>query len=326
MQAAFFTRIMHTRGFGLGVGIIAFLAACFYFFGGYAENIPGDRGLALPSANEWFANPYVDFGAAMGGAVAAMIILLLLNKVHNVLRSMTSVYIAFFGAMMAATANLFVQFYTGTVLLIIVALSLLLILGCYRDVKATPRVYLIFLLLSGFAATQYCFIFYLPVFLIACAQMRIFNGRTFVAAMLGIITPWWIMLGFGIITLSDIHLPQLISVFAGIGPEDTVLLLITVGLTALLFLTALVLNLMKAIAYNARSRAVNGVISITALATIVAMGADYRNLIAYVPLLDFFAALQAAHYLSTHRVDKSYIIIAVILVIYAALFVCQTVM
>lgn len=326
MHAALFTRIMHTRGFGLAVGLAAFLAACLYFFGGLTENIPGDRGMALSSANEWFVNPLVDFGAAMAGAVAAMLILLLLNKVHNVLRSMTSVYIAFFGTMMAATPNLFVQFYTGTVLLLIVALSLLLILGCYRDLRATPRVYLIFLLLSGFSATQYCFIFYLPVFLIACAQMRIFNGRTFVAAVLGIITPWWIMLGFGIITPSDIHLPRLISVFAAVNYEDTVLLLITVGLTALLFLTALTLNLFKAIAYNARSRAVNGVISITALATIVAMFADYRNLIAYVPLLDFFAALQAAHYLSTHRVDKSWIIIAVIIVIYAALFVCQTVM
>lgn len=326
MRAALFTRIMHTRGFGIGVGIAAFVAAWLYFAAGFTENIPGDRGMALPSANEWFANPIVDFSAAMGGAVSAMLILLLLNKVHNVLRSMTSVYIAFFGTMMAATPNLFVQFYTGTLLLLIVALSLLLILGCYRDVSATPRVYLIFLLLSGFTATQYCFLFYLPVFLIACAQMRIFNGRTFVAAILGIITPWWIMLGFGIITPADIHLPRLMSVFTVVDYEDTVLLLITVGLTALLFLTTLTLNIFKAIAYNARSRAVNGVISITALATIVAMCADYRNMIAYVPLLDFFAALQAAHYLSTHRADKTCIIIAVILVIYATLFVCQTVM
>ncbi|MDE6134807.1 MAG: hypothetical protein K2F79_04460, partial [Muribaculaceae bacterium] len=211
-------------------------------------------------------------------------------------------------------------------LMIAVGLSLLLILGCYRDPRAPSRVFVIFLMLSTLTATQYCYIFYAPVFLIACAQMRIFNGRTLTAALLGLVAPWWIMLGFGIISPDSIHLPHLTSIFSEADNEDAVMLLATAAVTALLFLTSLTLNLMKAIAYNAMARAINGVITVTALATIAAMAADYRNIIVYIPVLDFCAALQTAHYFSAHRADRSFIAIILILVIYVALFACQIIM
>ena len=80
------------------------------------------------------------------------------------------------------------------------------------------------------------------VFLLACVQMQVFNGRTLVAALIGIITPWWILLGFGIISPADIHLPVITSIFSVIDLNDTFLLLISVGFTAFLIVMSLVLN------------------------------------------------------------------------------------
>ncbi|MDE6121524.1 MAG: hypothetical protein K2F63_07010, partial [Muribaculaceae bacterium] len=132
MRAAIITRTLHSRGFGMTVGVLAFLAGCIYFFCGLSQPLTGDNGLALPSANEWIPGRIPDFVAGMAGSIAGAALMLLLNKIHNILRSMTSVYLAFFGVMMAATPSLLTQFYTGTLLMIAVGLSLLLILGCYR--------------------------------------------------------------------------------------------------------------------------------------------------------------------------------------------------
>ena len=85
----------------------------------------------------------------------------------------------------------------------------------------------------------------------------------------------------------------------------------------------LLLNAFKAIAYNARSRAVNGAIIVVALFTILGAAADFSNTAAYIPLLNLCAAIQTAHYFATHRADRSWIAIAAICLAYTTLFLCQ---
>lgn len=325
MSAAYITRIIHTRAFGVGVALVVAVCAFLFYFNGYQEHIVGDRGVALPSANMWLPSPDIDFSAGVAAACVTVLIMALLNKVYNVLRSMTSLYIALFAAMELATPDLLTQFYTGSLLAVVVPLCLFWLFSCYRNPLATRHIFLIFLLLSFFTATQYCFALYAVVFLLGMAQMQVFNGRSFTAAMLGIITPWWIMLGFGIITPADIRVPEFVSIFSVIDLGDTFMLLITVGITGFAMLVCYILNLLKTIAYNARTRAYNGAFTVTALVTLAAMCIDYPNIISYVPLLNFSAAMEIAHFFSTHRAEKSFIAIAVLLAAYAALFICQTV-
>lgn len=325
MLQARLTRFVHTRGFGVGVAVLALVAACFYFFNGYCVELKGERGLALPSANEWLPTPGTDFVAAMAGAAATIALMLLLNKVYNVLRSISSLYMAMFALMQLATPNLFTQFYTGTLLAVVVPLCIFFLFACYREPALTRHIFVIFLILSFLAATQYCFIFYIPVFLIGIGQMRIFDLRSVVAAILGIITPWWLLFGFGLISPADVRMPSFSSIFSEIDYEETFMLLVTVGATVFAMLACYVLNFMKTIAYNAHARAMNGTFVVVALVTLIAMCVDYHNLIAYVPLLNFCAAMEVTHYFSTHRAEKSYIAVYIILAVYSAIFVCQTI-
>ena len=180
----------HSRGFGLAVAFVAAAMACVYFFGDHTIPLSGYKGLGLPSANEWFAySPVLNFILALVANGATVVIMLLLNKIFNVFRSMTSLFIAFFAMMQVATPDLMTQFYTGNLLAVVVPLCMLLLFSCYRQPEATRRVFLIALLLSAFTATQYCYAFYLVAFLIGCGQMSIFNRRTLAAAFMGIVTP-----------------------------------------------------------------------------------------------------------------------------------------
>ena len=319
------TQYVHTRYFGVGVGMLAFIAACIYFIGGYCTEVLGEKGLALPSANEWISTPFVDFVAGIAGAAITATIMLFLCNVHNVLRSISSLYMALYAFMQLATPDLYTQFYTGTLLAMVVPLCIFLLFSCYHEPDSTKLVFVIFLILSFLAATQYCFIFYIPAFLIGLGLMRILNIRSIIAALLGIITPWWILFGFGLINPTDVHMPTFASIFSIIDYEETFMLLITIGVTVFIMFSCYMLNLMKTIAYNAQARAINGTFSVVSLITVVSMCIDYHNIISYVPLLNFCAAKETTHYLSTHRADKSFIVVYFILAFYATMFVCQSI-
>lgn len=327
MKAADFTRLVHSRSLSAGVVLLVLTLATWFGLGGYATPINADKGLLFLSPSGWIPGFWQDYGAALLCTAGIIIGMELLCRVHNVLRVVSSLYLSLFLLMELATPNLFVQLYSGQILALIIVAALMLIMDCFKNPAAPPHVFLIFLLFSGFATTQYCFLFYLPSFFIACAQMRVFNGKVLTAALLGIITPWWIIVGggllLGLVTPESLHLPDIESIFSVISLDDTVLILVTVGVTILCSLSTLILNVLRTIAYNARSRAVNGVITLTWFTTIVAMAADYRNLISYIPTLNVLSALLITHFFATHRSERSFVGVLIIMAVYIGLYVCQ---
>lgn len=327
MKAAELTRLAHSRLLSVGVVVAVLAAAVAYVFSGMATPIVADKGVLFLSPSAWVPGELYDFLAALASAGAIILGMEMLCKVHNVLRSMSALYLSLFMLMEIATPNFFVQLYSGQLLALVMVLSLMLIMNCFKNSLASPHVFLIFLMLSGFATTQYCFLFYVPSFLLACAQMRVFNGRVLMAALLGLITPWWILLGggwlLGLVSPESLHMPDIESIFSVISVDDTIMILVAVGVTILCSLTTFVLNVLRTIAYNARSRAVNGVITLMWLTTIVAMLADYRNMIAYITTLNVLSALIITHFFATHRSERSFVGILIIMVVYIALYICQ---
>lgn len=325
MNTALLTRTVHTRGFALSVALCTAVALAVYFFDGHTMPVAGDSGPALPSANEWFHSPVLSFAASLCAGGITLLFMTLLNKIYNVLRSMTSLYMAFFVLMQAAVPDLATQFFTGSMLAVVVPGAMMLLFRCYRNTEAPRTIFLIFALLSALAATQYCYLLYMVAFLAGCWQMEIFTRRVVSAAFTGILTPWILLAGFGVIDLTQLNTPELVSIFDENDFNNTLLLILSLALTVLIAMLAYVLNVLKTIAYNARARAYNGVFVIMAVATVAGMCIDYHNVVVYVPMLNFCAAMEAAHYFSTHRGDRSFVAIFTVIAAYAAFFICQTV-
>lgn len=323
MVGALRTRLSHSRGFATAAILVMIAGVLLCYLLGDVEAVHGDKGFILPSANEWIPIPWLDMLASLVTTGVVLFIMALISRIFNVLRSDTSLPLTLYALFTLSSPDLSAQFYTGSALVLLVSACIMLLFSCYRAPASTRRVFLIFMVLSAGAATQYCFILFIPVFLLGCAQMRIFNGRTLTAAFLGLLTPWWIMAGCGLLHPSAIHRPELLNIFDNLDAQDTRLLLVAVALTALLAVTAFIFNVMKTIAYNARTRAFNGVYATLSLVTLVGMCVDYRNFISYVPLLNFCAAYQVAAYFNTHRADRSYIAIWTIAAIYFTLYLCQ---
>ncbi len=295
--------------------------------GGLSTVLPaqGDLGLALPSPGLWPLPPLwsAAINLALNGLI--MVMMLAINGTFNVLRSSSRLHVGLFAIMQAAVPSEVLVFNSGTILALAVLICIFLMLSCWEHPWPMRRVFLVFVILSLGSAVQYCFLVYIPVFLLICAQLRIFNSRTLLAAFLGCATVWINLFGFGIINIHDLHLPVIQSIFEASDLLNVLYMLIVAGFTAVLLLTATLLNVVKTISYNARSRAYNGALVLVALVTLVAMLANYNNTLAYLPLLNVCAAYQLTHYFVNHTFDRQYVAVLSVAGVYVLLYLWRIV-
>lgn len=311
---------MHSRQ---AATIMVATAALFLLLTGGLSNIlppQGDQGICLPSAANWPMPSWAGAIANLGLNALIMAMMVVVNKAYNVLRAVTRLQIGLFAMMQAAVPRELLTLNSGTLVALGVITCIFLLFSCYDNPWRVRRVFLAFLILSLGAATQYCFVLFIPVFWVICAQMRIFNLRTFLASVLGMLTVWVILLGFGIVGIADIHAPTITSIFEALDLRSALYLLLVSGITAFLLLTSTVLNVMKTIAYNAQARAYNGALTIVAFVTIAAMALNYNNLLAYLPLLNMCASYQITHYFVNHRYDRQYAAVLAVCGAYVLLY------
>ena len=292
-----------------------------------ADSIPADEvnhGIFFPSPQLWG-------GFLQGGAVIWINILLLLltaggmiyvNRRFNVLRTL-SVYFGGLFLIMAAATPVATVCFSGALLLppaILTSMSLLLL--SFNRPQETRHVLMAFFVLGTGALCEYGFLFYVPVFMIGLVQMRIFNLRTLLAAFLGVLAPLWIAWGTGLVSLGqlseiDFSFPRVESISRLPGGYPFVAALaFTVFLGIALGLT----NFIKIYAYNARARAINGLLSIVSVSTGVLAVVNYTNSLFYILLLDCCVAFQMGHFFRLYLHRRAYLLALALMVVYGALF------
>jgi hypothetical protein len=299
---------------------IAIVATIVSYYTGNVVDIPGDTGTWLPSADDWLpaGGTSLVINLILNVLIAAMLILL--NKRFNILRSPSDLFAGLFLILQMSLPSFMGQFYGGTLLCFAVLfLTYKLYMAFNRPYPLQP-IFLIFFLLTVGAMSQYAYLFYIPVFMIGCAQMRIFSFKTLLAIGIGIIAPVWILWGFDLISLRDIKLPHFVNVFSAIDSKEMLQLLVTVGVTVMATFVFGILNLVRVFNYNSKTRAYNGFISIMSFVTIILVLADYTNSATYIPLLNCCAAFQMGHYFAINNYQRSYIAILGIIAVYIALY------
>jgi hypothetical protein len=302
------------------MSVLVVLTAIVAFNNAQFEIIDEDRGFVFSSPNLWISNVTTAFIVNIVATLLIPTLMIWINRTFNLLRT-TSLLDASLFLTMSISAPVLLTQLVGTPLSVILLLCMILLYSTYGAPNETRHVFAIFLILSAMTTTQYCYAFYIPVFMIGCAQMRILSGRTIVAGLLGLITPWWIALGSGLVHPSQIHMPEFESIFGEFTFNEQLPLFASAGITALLLIISWVSNFPQMIAYNARLRAINGTMSILSLVTLIAVCADFTNISAYVPTLFFCTAFQLGKFFTWRKNAQSYIAIALVFVTYLTTYV-----
>lgn len=277
------------------------------------------------TGQECLAGGWPGLLAALATCGLTALVLLLTNRRFNMFRADTSLQAALFLTMLTALPPLGNTFGTGNILALTMTSAAFLLFTTYGDPHTRRRVFLMFTVVTALGMTSVVYLYYLPVLLIGCAQMRIFSIKTILAALLGIITPPWIALGSGLVSIDSIEMPGLATPMLDIDSPATITVLAVAAVTIIAGVTFTCANLIKVYSYNSQTRAMNGFYTILFLATALLTIIDFNNLSLYVPLLMAMAACQAGHFFAIRAaMPRSWVGIVVLMAVYWGSYVWYT--
>lgn len=269
------------------------VAACFILKPDPAAST--DFGLVLPSPNLWDISPLWSeiINVAIIGLSAPAVFLI--NKHFSLLKSSLPFWALFYLPLICC--NIFVsgRFTAGILLLPTVLAILVALFNSYRSRNATRSIFFIATCISIGSTVQQAFLPLLPASIIGTLIMKALHGKEIMALLLGLVAPYWVLTGFGIITPSDFSMPVLSPLFtSGISPE----MVATATGTGVLFAIGLFLSLyngIKLYAGNSRIRGCNNVVNVFGITATAAMIFDTANLTAYLGIFALWTGLQFAN-------------------------------
>lgn len=291
------------------------------FFSGKVSSPSGNIGMWIPSPNEWVVNPVANMCCGVAVSLCCGVLLWCINKIYNLLRTVSPLYVGLFAISMAASPSLLVNLNGGGVLALCVLACVLLMYAVYKNPEMTKQVYLIFFVLGCGGLCDRAFIPFVPVFIVVCAQMRVLTWRVFMAIFMGLLSPLWILWAFGLIEFGDFVLPLPSLDIMSVLSVANIPTLVCVGVT---LLTGFILGttvLVRFISFNARSRAFFSVVSLIGIVSGVLCIIDFGCINSYLPLLDACTAIQAGLFMRLYENRRAYIVILCMIVAYISLYV-----
>lgn len=313
------TRFTLSNAYAVLLGVLALCMA----FAGVSLDIAvppeGDRGLTLPSPNNWFEpGGFATFFTTLCLLGLTCRALWFMTMQFNILRAYSVSYIGLFLVMTASMPTLTGALQGGVLLAPVILVSMMLLFSCYNSPgNSSRRVFAAFLLTSFGTLVQYGFTVYLPILFVGCTQMRVLNVRNMIAALIGVATPWWLWWAFDSTPVST---PQFLFELEGADLIEALPAVAAIGLTLLVTLVAGFFASVKIYSFNARARAFNGLLTVVSAVTALMLFVDFTNFIFYVTLLNALAAIQVAHYNEIYASKRAYLFMLILPPAYTAIF------
>ena len=253
--------------------------------------------------------------AATAGAMIAI------NRQFNILRTLSVFFAAYFIFTTCSTPDISSFLSASSILAAGIILCMWILFTLYNERYSDRRIFLIFAILSAGTLYNWKFLFFIPVFIVGLAQMRILRFKKIMAALIGIATPPWIAFGLGIIPIPAIpHIfftspALLLQAPGGLPFLCTVVLTMAIG-----FLSGSI-NLLRILGFNARARAYNGFLAILGIYTGALAIINFTALPDYVTLLNACVAFQVGHFFRATASRRGYIVILLLLASYTSLYI-----
>lgn len=252
--------------------------------------------------------------------VGTMVMMGLANRWWNIMRTGSVMYTGLLAIMAGALPALTFGAIGAWIMAVIVLLCMLVMYSCYDRPTRTPRIFLIFFMLSCGTCIEYAFAAYVPVMLLGCGQMRCMGMRQLLAAAIGLLTPLWLLWGFGLIDLNMMQPPHIqpISVDGIKGYALPMVCCAMVTLATGLAMT--VYNVIRVYGFNARTRAMNGLLTVLTAITELMCIVDWGRLYVYMPLLLCMTAMQTTLFFRINVDRRGYVTVLALITFYAGIF------
>ena len=283
------------------VGSIVFYLTGVYLTSRFATYLPceGSPGILFPSAERWLSSPLSNHSVNSILILSGGILLLRINNLFSLIQKHTLLPFLFFLLLEVCSPSLSLLC-NGNIMAVVLTTILFSFFSAYQQERAQPA----FLMMGIISlCTLFCpeFAYYIPLFIIGFAQIRYFTLKSLLGAFIGFATPFWILIGIGIMPFSG--LSALIPDFTFHIPETLPFndpQFWTIVLTALLGLFSGTATLYTTFNEKRQTRAYNGFINLLSVYSAILLIIDYRNYTLYLPVLNMAVAMQAAFFFTNN--------------------------
>ena len=281
----------------------------------------GDYGICLPSPHLWAIPDFLSWliNLIIIGGIA--FILFQTNRHFNFIRTTEPALPVIF-VIATCSSPWFTQgLDTSTLLCLVNVISLAIVFGVYNRPNATQQIFSMGGLIGLGSMFEYAFLPMAFVYIIWALILKILRFKETIAFLLGIMCPYWIGLGLGLISISDFHIQSLTPFFGSETDYSEIwLLLCGTGIAAIGGLFATMFNSMKLYAGNSIVNSMNLCVTVMGLAALICIFADYENMTAYVVTLYVAMSVQLANICALWNPEQEWLVSAIPSVIYIGLF------
>lgn len=288
--------------------------------------LPGQPGICLPPPSEWTMDPL--WSCLINGFILAVIAAgtFVLNRAFNFIRSTQPVLPAVFMVTVASNPWITEQLSTSMLLCLANVLIMAVLFNAYAKPNATQDLFLIATFLSVGSMFQYAFIPMIAAAIAGAVAMKVLRFKEVLAFLMGLIAPYWVTVGLGIIPLSNFRLSEISPLFSDYErAADLFLLLLSVATACFIGLSLGIVNAIRLYAGNSKVNAMNTVIFMTGIVCILCIIFDFNNMLAYLATLYFTVAAQIANACALWRMRHEWIVPSLMVLIFISFFILMVI-
>ncbi|MDE5870712.1 MAG: hypothetical protein K2H22_02035, partial [Muribaculaceae bacterium] len=278
-----------------------------------------DLGLCLSIPTD-FIPPLIGCGINTLLIAFAIVLAFIFNKKHSFVRSTEALLPTAMAVILASNPVNTSYLGTPVVMLIVNLVCLDIMMKSYSAENATTSMFAVATYLSLGSMVQYAFLPLMIVYPIMALMAKILRIKETVAYFMGLVAPYWVALGFGLISFSDFRMPQFLVNIPNADGNYLLMVFISLCTLALVGLMMTINNAMLIYAGNMRVRTSNNMINLLGFSCGIFMLIDFDNFGAYASSFCFAVAVQISNFFAMRRIPQSPIWFWGLLSLFMALF------
>lgn len=284
--------------------------------------LEGSMGICLPSPNQWQLASGLNIGLSAAITALCVLLAIALNARFSIIPGTGMMYATIFLIATGSVPWLTQRLSSSIILLAGTLVCTHLLFSLYGRKNPAQGIFVIFSLLAWGSMIQYAFVLMMPIFMLGAIFLGVFRFKGFVAAVMGIAAPYWILLGLGVITPDDFEMPELTNLLTSFAaPDSLFFLLVGQGFTALLTLLLTASNALAPSTTGQQHRSYMAFINLLGIAMIWFILFDSTNMLSYMGLLALCLGWQAAGYAAIPRHKFAYLPVIIAIPVFITLFI-----
>jgi hypothetical protein len=267
------------------------------------------HGILYPSVCNYITNPLLSVSLNVLCIIGIGLLLLVLNKLFSFIKTVTWVFVSMFYLITLSSPLICTNFFTGTLLSLTVVIITFALFASFQARRSQRSIYSAFAVVTAFSLFHVAFIYLIPVLMLGFMLMQSMNMRSLLAMGMGIVTPFWIVLGLDLASFSDFIIHPYGNLWAELDISQLRVNIICIVFIATATIVLTCVNLIQIINYKQQARAYNGFFVYLAAASILMLAIDYRNAMVYLPVINLCFAVQFGHFFAFNNRLRRYLIV-----------------